>query len=101
MGCGVFYYLATIKNDLFFARQIVIHYFTKKKKCIIILTKTVNSGQCYIINMYVVIWQYRLWSFQGRDTNLERLLATNQFSQMKSLNFVNWCNGEVSKSAKI
>ena len=24
------------------------------------------------------IWQYRLWSFQGRDTKLERFLATNQ-----------------------
>ena len=24
------------------------------------------------------IWQYRLWSFQGRDTKLERLLVKDQ-----------------------
>ena len=40
------------------------------------------------------LWHYRLWSFQGRDTKLEWCLA----NEMKSLN---WCNGEVSKSAKI
>ena len=28
--------------------------------------------------MYLKIWQYRLWSFQGRDTKLERFLAKNQ-----------------------
>ena len=41
--------------------------------------------------------QYRLWSFQRRDTKLERSLE----SQRKLLNFVNLCNGEVSKSARI
>ena len=25
-----------------------------------------------------ILWQYRLWSFQGRDTKLERILAKNQ-----------------------
>ena len=25
-----------------------------------------------------LLWQYRLWSFQGRDTKLESLLAKNQ-----------------------
>ena len=44
------------------------------------------------------VWQYWLWSFQGWDTKLERFLAENQ---LKSLNFTNWCNGEVSSSAKI
>ena len=24
------------------------------------------------------LWQYRLWSFQGRDTKLERFLTKNQ-----------------------
>ena len=24
------------------------------------------------------LWHYRLWSFQGRDTKLERFLAKNQ-----------------------
>ena len=28
--------------------------------------------------------QYRLWSFQGRDTKLERSLAKNQYTQRKS-----------------
>ena len=25
-----------------------------------------------------VLWHFRLWSFQGRDTKLERFLAKNQ-----------------------
>ena len=25
------------------------------------------------------LWQYRLWSFQGRDTKLEMFLAKNHF----------------------
>ena len=25
------------------------------------------------------LWQYQLWSFQGKDTKLERFLAKNQF----------------------
>ena len=27
---------------------------------------------------YCKLWQYRLWSFQGRNTKLERFLAKNQ-----------------------
>ena len=34
----------------------------------------------------------------GRDTKLESFLIKINYSQMKSLN---WCNGAVSKSAKI
>ena len=26
----------------------------------------------------LILWHYRLWSFQGRDTKLERFLAKNQ-----------------------
>ena len=44
------------------------------------------------------IWQYGLWSFQAK---LERFLHKNQHTQRKLLNFENWVNGEVSKSAKI
>jgi hypothetical protein len=33
-------------------------------------------------------------------TKLERFLPKNQHTQRKLLNFENWCNGEVSKSAK-
>ena len=28
--------------------------------------------------IYCLLWQYRLWSFQGRDTKLEGFLAQNQ-----------------------
>ena len=46
------------------------------------------------------VWQYGLWSFQTGGTNLERFLPKNQHIQRKLLNFENWVNGEVSKSAK-
>ena len=35
------------------------------------------------------LWQYRLWSFQGRNTKLERILHKNQHTQRKFLNFEN------------
>ena len=44
-----------------------------------------------------VLWQYQLWSFQERDTKLERFLAKNQHTQRKSLNFENWSNGKMSR----
>ena len=47
------------------------------------------------------LWQYGLWSFQAEGTKFERLLPKNQHTQRKLLNFENWVNGEVSKSAKI
>ena len=37
----------------------------------------------------------------GGCTKLERFLPKNQHTQRKLLNFENWVNGEVSKSAKI
>jgi hypothetical protein len=43
-------------------------------------------------------WQYRLWSFQGRDTILESFLAKNQHTQRKVFNFENWSGGELSKN---
>ena len=48
-----------------------------------------------------LLWQYGLWRFQTGDTQLERFLPKNQHTQRKLLNFENWFNGEVSKSAKI
>ena len=36
------------------------------------------------------VWQYGLWSFQGRDTKLERILHKNQHTKRKFLNFENW-----------
>ena len=47
------------------------------------------------------VWQYGLWSFQAGGTKLERFLPKNQHTQSKLLDFENWVNGEVSKSAKI
>ena len=47
------------------------------------------------------IWQYGLSSFQAGYTKLERFLPKNQHTQRKALNFENWVNGEVSKSAKV
>ena len=37
-----------------------------------------------------ILWQYQLWSFQTRGTNLERFLPKNQHTQRKLLNFENW-----------
>ena len=39
--------------------------------------------------------------FKRGGTKLERFLPKNQHTQSKLLNFENWVNGEVSKSAKI
>ena len=47
------------------------------------------------------LWQFGLWSFQTGGTILERFLPKNQHTQRKLLNFENWVNVEVSKSAKI
>ena len=43
------------------------------------------------------LWHFRLWSFQGRDTKLERFLAKNQLYSNEIPNFENWSNGELSK----
>jgi regulator of protease activity HflC (stomatin/prohibitin superfamily) len=40
------------------------------------------------------VWHYRLWSFNTRDTKLERFLHENQHTQRKLLKFENWTNGE-------
>ena len=45
----------------------------------------------------LTLWQYGLSSFQAGGIKLERFLPKNQ----QFLNFENWTNGEVSKSAKI
>ena len=39
------------------------------------------------------LWQYGLWSFKTRDTNLEKILHKDQHTQKKLLNFENWTNG--------
>ena len=36
---------------------------------------------------HYTLWQYRLWSFQGRDTNLERFLVKNQLLSNEIIEF--------------
>ena len=43
----------------------------------------------------------RVVEFSKGDTKLARFLPKNQHTQRKLLNFENWVNEEVSKSAKI
>ena len=50
--------------------------------------------------MVTPLRQNGLWSFQTGGTKLERFLPKNQPTQRKLLNFENWIDGEVSKSAK-
>ena len=51
--------------------------------------------------VYYVLWHYWLWSFNTRDTKLERFLHKNQHTQRKLLNFENWTNGEPQWLEKI
>ena len=37
--------------------------------------------------MPLQVWQYRLWSFQGRDTKLERFLSKNQLESNEIIEF--------------
>ena len=52
-----------------------------------------NQGN-YIMAIWVV-------EFSSGGTKLERFLPKNQHTQRKLLNFENWVNGQLSKSAKI
>ena len=56
-----------------------------------------RSATFFSLRHMCVLWQYGLWTFQTGGT----ILPKNQHTQRKSLNFQNWVNGEVSKSAKI
>ena len=55
-------------------------------------------GLCDLLGMYLLrIMAIRVAEF----SKLEIFLSKNQHTQRKLLNFENWVNGEVSKSAKI
>ena len=71
---------------------LVYFYWNSTKK------RTNKNKQKWTI--YLTFWQCGLLSFQVGGTKLERFLPKNQLTQRKILNFENWCNGEVSKSAK-
>jgi hypothetical protein len=51
-------------------------------------------------HMYL-LWCYGLSNFQAEGMKLEIFLPKIQQPQRKLLNFENWCDGEVSKSALI
>ena len=59
------------------------------------------ADENFTTQLTLSLWQYGLWSFQAGGTKLERFFPKNQHTQRKLLNFENWFNGEVSKSAKI
>ena len=63
--------------------------------------KRVKSKKLIFSKNPLPLWQYGLWSFQTGGTKLDRFLPKNQHTQRKLLNFENWVNGEMSKSAKI
>ena len=52
------------------------------------LLKFEAEDQKFAKNYESLLWQYRLWSFQERDTKLERVLAKNQMWQA----FKKWQN---------
>ena len=52
-----------------------------------------------IVGVWYGITGCRVFKWGG--AKLESFLPKNQHIQRKLLNFENWCNGEVSKSAKI
>ena len=102
-----------VKDRFFFfisqSIKILLMNFNLRKKNLATLTftrTTFNHGN-YWTAPYKrsvrtrALWQYGLWSFQAGGTTLERFLPKNQHTQRKLLNFENWVNGEVSKSAKI
>ena len=61
-----------------------------------LLPNLVNKLFCFLC----ILWQYGLLNFQEESSKLKRFLHKNQHTRRKFLNFENWTNGEVSKSAK-
>ena len=57
-------------------------------------TKIFKEAMSFVMAIGVV-------EFSIGGTETERFLPKNQHTQRKLLNFENWVNGEVSKSAKI
>ena len=52
-------------------------------------------------SVYLVTMAKRVMEFQVRGYKIRKWLPKNQMQSMKLLNYENWCNGKVSKSAKI
>ena len=101
-------------NSLFFIPMCSVA--TRGKNCFFgespMMSDTGNSTLSFLLSSHVKVTDQLLgaflslqskglWSFQAGGTKLERFLPKNQHTQRKLLNFENWVNGEVSKSAKI
>ena len=71
------------------------HHYIRKSEISLVSTKE-NPCVSYPLEICKV-WQYWLWSCQGKDTKLERFLTKNQHTQRKLLNSENWSNGTLSK----
>ena len=78
-----------------------LYFFNQFFEELFMLSYVIKSlNEQVLIQHVCTLQQYRLWSFQMGYTKLERFLPKNQPTQRKFLNFENWTNGEVSKSAK-
>ena len=57
----------------------------------------------YVVSQKWGVWQYGLWSFQSflGGKKLERCLPKNQRTKRKLLNYENWVNWKMKKSAKV
>ena len=64
-------------------------------------SSTLFCSMMLICELLYTVWQYKSWSFQTVATKSETFLPKNRHTQSELLNFENWVNGEVSKSAKI
>ena len=56
----------------------------------IIRLRVVDEGVTTGVKAFIVlcaVWHYRLWSFQGRDTKLERFLHKNQLQSNEIIEF--------------
>ena len=76
------------------------HGFWPKEQSSYLVWPTMDVGKTAVSNgmeVYTMLWQYGLWSFQAGGTKLERSLHKNQHTQRKLLNFEFWINGELSK----
>ena len=60
-----------------------------------------SPGNSLSLHFMIALWNQKSQNVGTSCIKLERLLLKNQDAQRKLLNFKIWCDGEVSKSAKI
>ena len=62
--------------------------------------KKIEKDDAYInsvLGLCQVLWQYGLWSFQGRDTKLEKIWLKITIPKEKLLDFENYGSWELAK----